>query len=289
MQHLNRIVLISSFLACMGLSTAKASDGVLEISQACVTSPTGCFSGDSAGFPVTIDGSAGRSYILTSSLTVANQNTTAIQITADSVTLDLNGFTIRGTLTCNYLPYAVCSPVGTGNGVTGFVNTSVRNGTIIAMGGYGLDLSFDSVVEDVRLLGNGLGGMRVGPGSSTREVTANANNGYGILTDFRNTVHAVNATNNGAGGIKLGQSSLVRDSIVHSNNGPGIECLAGCLATGNQASGNVGAGLAGPATCASSDLSYSGNQIRGNTGGFLTGCGVQIGPNSCNGSTASCP
>jgi hypothetical protein len=287
MQHLNRIVLISSFLVCMSLSTAKASDGVLEISQACALA--GCFSGDTAGFPVTIDGSAGRSYILTSSLTVANQNTTAIQITTDGVSLDLNGFSIRGTLLCNYLPYAVCTPVGTGNGIAALGNAAIRNGTIVAMGGYGLDMSFDSVVEDVRVLGNGLGGLRMGPGSSTRDVIANANNGYGILTDFRNTVHAVNATNNGAGGIKVGQSSLVRDSVVHSNNGPGIECLAGCLATGNQASGNIGAGLAGPTTCVNSDLSYSGNQIRGNSGGFLTGCGVQIGPNSCNGSTASCP
>lgn len=287
MHILIRSTLISAFLGYIGLPIAHASDGVLEISQACAVA--GCFSGDTAGFPVTIDGSAGRSYILTSGLTVANQNTTAIQITTDGVSLDLNGFSIRGILTCNYLPYAVCSPVGTGHGIAALGNAAIRNGTIIAMGGYGLDMSFDSVVEDVRVLGNGLGGLRMGPGGSTRDVIANANNGFGITTDFRNTVHAVNATNNSGGGIKLGQSSLVRDSVVHSNNGPGIECLAGCLATGNQASGNVGAGFAGPVSCASSDLSYSGNQIRGNTGGFLTGCGVQIGLNSCNGSTASCP
>ena len=41
-----------------------AVDGVLEINQTCAVN-TGCFSGDAAGFPVTIDGSAGLSYVLT--------------------------------------------------------------------------------------------------------------------------------------------------------------------------------------------------------------------------------
>ena len=37
---------------------------MVEINQACALS-TGCFSGDTAGFPVTIDGTAGPSYRLT--------------------------------------------------------------------------------------------------------------------------------------------------------------------------------------------------------------------------------
>ena len=36
---------------------AGAGDGVLEINHACAQS--GCFSGDGAGYPVNIDGSAG--------------------------------------------------------------------------------------------------------------------------------------------------------------------------------------------------------------------------------------
>ncbi len=37
---------------------ALAVDGVLEINHTCATQ-TGCFSGDTAGYPVTIDGTAG--------------------------------------------------------------------------------------------------------------------------------------------------------------------------------------------------------------------------------------
>jgi hypothetical protein len=35
---------------------------VIEINQTCATSSAGCFSGDSSASPVTIDGSARRSY-----------------------------------------------------------------------------------------------------------------------------------------------------------------------------------------------------------------------------------
>ena len=38
--------------------TAVADDGVAEINQTCATM-TGCFSGDTPGWPVTIDGTAG--------------------------------------------------------------------------------------------------------------------------------------------------------------------------------------------------------------------------------------
>ena len=46
---------------------ASASEGALEINQTCALQ-TGCFAGDGAGFPVTIDGSAGSSYLLTGDL-----------------------------------------------------------------------------------------------------------------------------------------------------------------------------------------------------------------------------
>ena len=52
---------------CLLSSAAFAVDGVLEINRACATN-SGCFSGDSPGYPVTINGIAGRSYKLTSDI-----------------------------------------------------------------------------------------------------------------------------------------------------------------------------------------------------------------------------
>jgi hypothetical protein len=68
---------------------ALGTDGVLEINQACAVN-TGCFAGDTAGFPVTI-GSPGR-YRLTGDLD--SSSSFGIQITAAHVSLDLNGFAI---------------------------------------------------------------------------------------------------------------------------------------------------------------------------------------------------
>lgn len=277
-------------LALAGAPAAFASDGVLEINQACALA--GCFSGDTPSFPVTIDGSAGASYLLTGSLSVPNENTSAIQITIDGISVDLNGFSIRGITTCGFIPYAVCAPVGTGNGISGSSNTSVRNGTVIGMGGYGLDLGFDGVVENVRVLNSGLGGIRLGGGSAARAVTANGNNGFGVKVDFRGAVFSSIATNNSGNAVELGDGAIVRDTVVHSNGQNGIVCFSDCLATANEITSNGLAGLVGPAlpNCEfNGTLAYGGNVISRNAGGAVGGCAAQVGINLCNGSAATCP
>ena len=77
--------------------TVFAVDGVVLINQA--TRQRDVTPGDTAGFPVTI--SQPGSYKLSSNLTIADPFGTVIQITADDVTLDLNGFTIQGPSVCN--------------------------------------------------------------------------------------------------------------------------------------------------------------------------------------------
>ena len=77
---------------------ALAVDGAREIHQACVA--TGCFPGDTAGWPVLI--TEPGSYVLTSGLTVPDANTTAISIDAPHVSLDLHGFSITGPNTCDF-------------------------------------------------------------------------------------------------------------------------------------------------------------------------------------------
>ncbi len=61
---------------------ALATDGVAEINHTCATQ-TGCFSGDTAGYPVTI-GEAG-SYLLTSNLIVPDKNTDGIKLSPSDV------------------------------------------------------------------------------------------------------------------------------------------------------------------------------------------------------------
>jgi hypothetical protein len=104
----------ATLAGCVVSASALAVDGVLEVNQACAAE--GCFSGDEPGLPVTIDGSAGRSFPLTSDLVVPDAATHGIHVLAngqtDGVTLDLGGFTIRGPTTCPDPPTTACAPAG---------------------------------------------------------------------------------------------------------------------------------------------------------------------------------
>jgi hypothetical protein len=71
---------------------------------------------DAPGFPVTL--SQPGSYRLSGNLTVPDGNTTAIQITSDHVSLDMNGFSIIGPIACTSSP-AICPPSSQGVGING--------------------------------------------------------------------------------------------------------------------------------------------------------------------------
>lgn len=265
-----------------------ATDGVVEINQACALAGS-CFAGDAPLFPVTINGSPGQSYRLTSNLQVPDQNTTAILVTQVGVSIDLNGFSILGPVTCTFTQYATCAPAGIGYGVDASTSTRVGNGRIQGMGADGIRLSFDGVVEDVRVLNSGLAGITTGPGSTVRRSVASANGGPGISVALRGVVVESVTDNNGGEGIVLGQGSAVHDSVSSSNRLDGIRCTGNCLVMNNAATGNFRYGLAAtPAPC-SQTLAYGLNLIHTNVlGAVLNGaCAIQVGANVCN--FATCP
>ena len=104
--------------------------------------------GDAPGFPVTL--SQPGTYRLTGNLHVADANTHAIEITADRVTLDLNGYSITGPVTCGGSnPAALLCTPSTGNGMGVYawnrIQTSVANGAISGFhtgvyGGYSAEI-----------------------------------------------------------------------------------------------------------------------------------------------------
>lgn len=83
-------------LSLLSTQFALADDGVFAINNVCVN--FGCFTGDSAGLPITI--TQPGSYILTSNLNSASTETNVIEISSSDVSIDLNGFTITGPRTC---------------------------------------------------------------------------------------------------------------------------------------------------------------------------------------------
>ncbi len=182
-----------------------AVDGVILIDQSHALAGN-LTPGDAPGFPVTITQSG--SYRLSGNLMVPDANTTAIVITADFVTIDMNGFSIIGPGTCAAtFPTAPtkCSSPGTGVGIQasapsgpGPKATKVMNGVVRGMGSHGLIL--------------------LGDGSYVEKVTADSNAGSGFL--INGSVIASTANLNG----QLGISALVvRDSIASSNAREGVD------------------------------------------------------------------
>lgn len=154
---LNRLAYCSASAVVLSLvsiaPSATASDGVLEINQVCAVQ-TGCFPGDAAGFPVTPNTAAGRSYRLTGDLVVPDSNTNAIHVTspyAGSLSIDLGGFEITGPNECSEVPPLfdlVCTQPGIGSAIRAenleaplLSSVSIKNGTARGMGLFGISIS----------------------------------------------------------------------------------------------------------------------------------------------------
>ena len=230
---------------------AYAVDGVVLISQN--TALAGNVTpGDLPGFPITI-GLSG-SYKLSTNLTVADANVNAIEIMADDVTIDLNGFSIIGPAVCLGLP-PVCSGAGVGVGIfSSRENITILNGKIRGMGGA---ISFSGLanrVERVHAVGNAGAGISM-PSSSGNIViacTARTNAGIGIVVD-----------------------GLAESNTAFGNAGTGISVIGSAI--NNHSQNNFQSGISGSGT-------FIGNTVRFNsTQGINASCRSTIVSNTVEG------
>ncbi len=292
-------------------SGVYAVDGVREINQACAAGP-GCFSGDTAGFPVQI-GSPG-SYRLTSGLSAPSQNTTLISVGAADVALDLNGFALRGTNSYSG-PGGVCSGSGSGIGVlSSSSDVTVTNGHVLGMGSHGLSLlGAGSRVERVIVYQSCGNGIRVGSGSLVAQSVARQNSLNGIVADQNSRVSgslaksngqsgisstSVNSgylavdgcisSSNGADGIFVGQRSLVRGSLTASNLDDGIGALGSGQVVENVAVGNTDRGITVLGGAGTGDSTAVGFNVSNGNGGLELSGGTVIGCNVIEGASV-CP
>ena len=267
----SRIRPVTTILSALLLATSlvagpsTASDGVLEINQTCAAGP-GCFSGDTAGYPITINGSAGRSYRLTSDLVVPNENTDGIQVNTSDVGIDLNNFSIirsgcvGATTNCTAL-------AGTGSGVEFQSSTnrgnSVRNGSITGMGNMGVYLGEQSEVINLRVRWNRIAGMDLGIISTISGVVAFQNGGVGISGSLGSAISSSTAYQNGTDGIVSNSGSTVSDSTAYDNGDDGFDVSIGSTIRGNAAYSNGGNGIEATTACLVSDNSTYSNGLDG--------------------------
>jgi hypothetical protein len=249
-----------------------AVDGVYEINQLCVDS--GCFNGDSPGWPVTLSQSG--SYRLTSNLDVLGYDgaldITAIQISAPNVSLDLNGFSIKGP--------NVGGAVGSGYGInSAAVSTSISNGHVTGMGGVGIHCGENCRIDKVSATSNGFTGIEMsGKGLLTNSASSN---NFNIGVNTAGTVKNCVISGNSATGVLASSYSLVESSQIIGNTSDGVGC-SGCSLVNNVIAENGCHGIAFSGTA-----SYGGNHLYGHSCGDINIPMFQTATNNCTG--AACP
>jgi len=189
--------------------------------------------GDTPGFPVRI--SQPGSYKLTSNLIVP-ASTPGIQILAEGVTLDLNGFSLRGPGTCTRdggTRAVTClhkDIVSVGIESVG-AGTVVRNGSVHGFGGTGVYLTESGHIEDLRLSHNAGYGAALSLGNALG-IEAEMNGMDGIRALSGSVTRSV-ARNNGANGFTV---IYLQESLAYENKGMGVNA-AGARATVSRSNG----------------------------------------------------
>ena len=201
-----------------------------------------------ASFPIVI--AQAGSYYLTGNITGAS-NTDGIRISANDVTIDLNGFAMIGA-------------GGNGDGVnvsTALSNITVRNGVLRTWGHQGMNLENASNlhVESVIVSGGGDFGLNVGPQTVIRDSIFSSNAGGGVRS----------------ASVKRGIAIL--NSSANENTGNGFTLVAGATMTNCVANGNTKVGIqAGSGSAVTSCAAYSNGSfgIVASSGTSVTNCGA---------------
>jgi len=211
---LNRVALASIAACLLAAGPGLAADGVIEINETRAKAG-GITPGDAPGYPVTL--SQPGSYRLTGSLIVTTASLSAIEITSDDVSLDLNGFPLVGVAGCNGEGATlVCTPTGAGVGIFAHAREgiSVRNGFVYAFPGGGAILSQveGCTVEDVSFLFNAGRALQVGGSCTLSGLVIDRNAGEGVFV----------LTNDPSPADSPSDDAVLRESVLSRNRGEGV-------------------------------------------------------------------
>jgi parallel beta-helix repeat protein len=175
------------------------------------------------GFPYKI--TQPGSYKLSGNLVVPT-GADGIDINVSNVTIDLNGFTISGPVTCTGSGASIsCGADAQASGILAlpsFRGITVRNGCVVGFV-FGIVLSgADNLVEETHADGNAQYGILVTRGV-VRRNSASSNGQAGIFVQFSTVTENI-ADDNGGRGVAIGGSdvSIFGNNILVGNPDPGI-------------------------------------------------------------------
>jgi hypothetical protein len=244
-------ILLFSLCAVAVMATAFstfAADGQFKLAQTSSTT-----------FPIILNSTA--SYVLTSNLMVPDPNVNAITISADNVTLDLNGHALIGPGS------------GTGTGIYAIdkKNITVRNGTIRGFGYEGIYIhgsTANNRVKDISAYDNGRNGIEVLYATITN-CTSSSNGALGIKATYSTITGCMAYDNSGLEGI-WGKYSTINSCTAISNEHNGIggynSTVTNCTAYNNLCSSSNQSGIYAINSSVTNSTSYD----NGKTGFDLT-------------------
>lgn len=203
-------------------TSSFASDGVLEINQICAVG-TGCFSGDTPGFPVEL--TTGGSFLLTSNLAVPDGASAGIAVQVPGTRIDLNGFSISSTNQCTGSP-PTCTGAGASVGIDAgnTPDVGVKNGRVAGFANTGVALFDLCSAENLTVEANGSG---ISGGAAC--VIANA------IVRSSDTL-----------AIQVGEASRLVASVIHDNS-QGVIAPASALLLNDVFTLNPGGSVGGGA------------------------------------------
>jgi len=230
-----KVGILAAVVLALAASQAMAVDGVIEINQARALAG-GVTPGDTPGFPVSI--TQAGSYRLTGSLETGNLP--GIDISANDVTLDLNGFSLGSDF--------VGGPSFGIRGGASNRNIRVENGLVRLFLAEGIDLGNRSIVRNVRVESCG-GGILLGNDSEVTSCLSRDNGKQGIRVGDNSKVINSTAIDNSFDGIEAGDNCTLTGNTVYSNSQDGIDAGSGCTVSGNVVGSNSARGIAVLAGC----------------------------------------
>ena len=197
---------------------AWAGDGRLEISQQLI--------------PYTVTNSG--SYVVTENL-AGSVGSNGIIIAASDVTLDLNGFIVRG------VPSSLSGIAVTGNRL----NVIIKNGAVRSWGvnGISAQTASNSVAQDIQSSNNGQDGIVMGSGASVLGCNSINNGRDGITLQASSLAAGINVRANGRYGITATEFCLLDGVISRENNSTGIKVGQVCNVIQSSLRANRGAGI----------------------------------------------
>lgn len=271
MKHFIKAMAVVSL--CAGTTYAEEGVKLISHNDALAGNVT---TGDAPGYPVTL--SRRGSYQLSSNLRVSDPNVDGVHITIDNVSLNLNGFSVRGP-----------SNGGSGTGVRVVAeqhyNVTLRDGTIQNFGDNGVLIGSSSAVRNMRIVRNGGFGILTYPLCTATQLTGSvltSNFQGGAQLQCSGSIATDSAISGNRNiGLAVGLGSLVKGNTFYNNRGIGLIAGSGTAVIANVARENFDIGFQ-----LATDVGYRENVLVANGPPQISG-GVQIGTNLCE--NAICP